>query len=151
MMGKVTMDSKEMIKRAMQDERNAARYYRYLAEKTHCREEKDILICIRTDEQRHYCMLRDLYEEETGEKYEINKIRVKRPAEYEEGLRNAVCEELDGIASYERLASALPSIKQKEVICCILNEEREHAQKLAAICKRAKKYCTCDKCRHTHS
>ena len=141
-------DAATMIKDAMKEEKKAARYYRYLADKTHCREEKDLLQGIRADEKRHYCMLGDLYQEVTCDKYEVDKVRVKKPCEFCEGLKSAICDELDTISAYERLAYALPNIKQKEVVCCILNDEREHAQKLAALYKRSRQCCTCEKCQH---
>ena len=124
------------IKSAICHEYKMARYFRYLAEKTKCSEKKEILYGMRADAKRHAACLQKMFEEICDKEHRCEKLSVKKPHDFCEGLKRGICKEMEGITVYERLANSLRSMKYKEVICCILNEKRAHTQKLAALYKK---------------
>lgn len=147
MMGQSVAGSQtmELLKSAICDEYKMARCFRYLAEKTKCKEQKEILYGLREDAKRYADCLQKLYREICCKEHHCEKLMVHKPKEFCEGVKTAICKEMDGIARYERLANQLRTMKHKEMICCILNEKRAHAQKLAAIYKNCYQPCKCSK------
>ena len=134
----------QMLKSAICDEYKMARYFRYLAEKTKCKEQKEVLYGLREDAKRHGACLQKMYKESFCKEHRCDKLSVHKPKDFCAGIKEAICKEMDGITRYERLANQLRSMKHKEIVCCILNEKRAHAQKLAAIYKKCYnpcKYC----------
>ncbi len=126
-------DVKAMLREAMKDELRAARRYRYLAELAQCESDKEMLIGIRLDEKRHFRLLQEIYRDLTCECFPAPRVCVKRPKNICKGLKKAICAEMDDVAFYEQLAQCLTDMQHKEIVLCILNDEREHAQQLAAL------------------
>jgi len=126
-------DAKAMLREAMKDELRAARRYRYLAELAQCESDKEMLIGIRMDEKRHFRLLQEIYRDLTCECYPAPRVTVKRPKNICRGLKKAICAEMDDVSFYEQLAQCLTEMQHKEIVLSILNDEREHAQQLAAL------------------
>ena len=150
-------DVKAMLRAAMKNELRAARKYRYLAELAQCESDKEMLLGIRADEKRHFRLLQEIYRDLTCECYPAPRVCVKRPSNMCKGLKRAICAEMDDVSFYEQLAQCLTEMQHKEIVLSILNDEREHAQQLAALyriyqecacqAKEEEEYFCCYKCK----
>lgn len=136
-----------MLKDAICDAYKMARYFRYVAEKTKCKEEKAVLYGMREDAKRHAACLQKIYKEICCKEHHCEKLSVRKPKDFCEGLKRAICKEMDSISAYERLANHLRTMKHKEIVCCILNEKRARAQKLAALYKKCYQNNSCKHCK----
>lgn len=125
----------QAIRDAMKDEREASRMYHYMAKKAPCEADKQLFYSIRRDEKRHYCLLQEIYRDLTCECYCVDEISVRKPKGYCRALKKAICHEMQDATDYENLASALTCVEHQEIVICIMNDEKEHAQKLAALYK----------------
>ncbi|MCL2816868.1 MAG: hypothetical protein FWD39_00575 [Clostridiales bacterium] len=123
----------QMLKEAMVDEKEAASAYEAIAEKSKNPADRNALLAIRRDEERHYGLLCEIYGEITGREYPAGKVYSEPPHSYLEMIKSSICGELEAAASYEKLACALTCMRHKETVCSILNDEKMHAKKLAAI------------------
>ncbi|GEM_PF-6934401 len=132
-----TCDVLAMLRDAMHDEKKAARAYRYLAEKAQCEADKEVIWAIRMDEKRHFQLLQSIYRELTCKCYTVDSVKVKRPKSLCKGLKKSICYEMEAASEYEKLAHCLCNMEHKEIVCAILNDEREHAQELAAVYRLA--------------
>ena len=143
-----------MLKRAMAMEIKAARKYRYLAEMAKCESDKELFLSLRADEKRHFRLLQEIYRDLTCCCYPAPRVRVKRPKNICTGIKKAICDEMKDVEFYESLANCLTEMQHKEIVLSILNDEREHAQQLAALyriyqecaCKAAQNNNTCCCC-----
>ncbi|MGI5892150.1 MAG: hypothetical protein ACOX7H_05360, partial [Bacillota bacterium] len=71
--------------------------------------------------------------------YSLGNPSVSLPKNYCDMIKTAIYDELNAAALYERLAAKLFCLKQKEIICSILNDEKHHARILAAMYQRCTK------------
>jgi len=130
---KTLCETVQMLKEAMVDEKEAACDYAAIAEKSRKPEEKEALLAIRRDEERHYGLLHEIYGEITGREYQSEQVGAELPHRYAEMLKSSICGELEAAAHYEKLACGLACMRHKEIVCSILNDEKMHAKRLAAI------------------
>ncbi len=147
-------DTLGMLKRAMAEEIKAARKYRYLAEMAKCESDKELFLSLRADEKRHFRLLQEIYRDLTCCCYPAPRVRVRRPKNICSGIKKAICNEMRAVEKYEALANCLTEMQHKEIVLSILNDEREHAQQLAALyriyqecaCKAQNQGCGCGCC-----
>ena len=123
----------DMIKNAMKAEKKAAKFYRYMMEKSPCESDKELFRSIREDEKKHYRLLQEIYRDLTCKCYCVDDVHVRRPKGFCRAIKTAILQEMQDISDYENLAYFLTDMNHKEVICSIINDEREHAQKLAEL------------------
>ncbi len=122
-----------LLKEAMAAEKMAARDYELLIAATENQEGGIWLGHILNVEKRHFLLLEDIYQDLTGENYPIKNSPASMPREYPEMLKTSICDELEAVAFYEKLAPRLLCLRHKEIIWRILNDEKEHARTLAGI------------------
>lgn len=148
------VDVLEMIKSAMKGEKKAAKFYRYMMDKSQCESDKEMFREIREDEKKHYRLLQEIYRDLTCECYCVKDVDVKRPKGFCRAMKAAICQEMQDISDYENLAYYLCDMRHREIICAIIADERCHAQKIAALyqyaqecackCNRMKQSCGCN-------
>jgi rubrerythrin len=130
------MEAIRMLKEGMAAEKMAARDYDILIEAATHQEEREWLMHIRSTEKRHYLLLEDIYRDLTGEDYPIPRPSASMPQYYCDMIKTSICDALEAAAFYERLIYQLSCLRHQEIVCAILNDEKEHARILAAIYQR---------------
>ncbi len=125
-----------LVKEAILAEKMAVRNYDILLGVTASPEDRAVITQIRRDERRHLMLLQDIYETLTGKEYPESNAPASMPQNYCQMIKTSICDELEAAVFYEKLAGRLPCMKQKETVCGILNDEKQHARALAAIYKR---------------
>ena len=144
------VDVLEMIKASMKGEKKAAKFYRYMMDKSQCESDKELFREIRNDEKKHYRLLQDIYRDLTCECYCVGDVDVKRPKGFCRAMKAAICDEMQAISDYENLACYLCDMRHKEIICAIISDERCHAQKIAALYQYAQECaCKCNQVKHS--
>ena len=126
-------DIAQMLKESMVDEKDSIYAYEAIAEKSKKPADRNTVLAIRRDEKRHYGLLREMYGEITGREYHAGQVHADLPYSYIEMIKSSICGELEAAAFYEKLACSLACMRHKEIVCSILNDEKIHAKKLAAI------------------
>ena len=143
------VDVLAMLRAAMKDEKEAMQFYRYMIEKSQCEADKEMFRQIRCDERKHYRLLQEIYRDLTCECYCVDKVCVKKPKGFCRAMKQAICNEMQAISNYEQIANCLTDIQHREIICSIINDERCHAQRIAALYQFAQE-CAC-RCGHMHN
>jgi rubrerythrin len=81
----------QLVKEAVQGEREDELFYQYLISVAPTREEREIIASIRDDERKHNKMFRKIYRDFTGQEVQsVNREQFERPATYIEGIRKAL-------------------------------------------------------------
>lgn len=125
----------EMIEEAIEDEREDAEEYKKFAEKFQDKEDKDIIRNIYMDELKHEKMMKDIYYQLTGEKYQDNDSSTQsaEAAAYENmsgELSKRIMAELDGAEFYRKLYYTFLTLEIRDILFEIMTDELIHAQKL---------------------
>jgi len=129
----LTCDMVEMLKAAILDEKEAAGFYEMLAEAAPDAEIRQKIINIRRKELMHFELLQEIFADITGREYPVNTKIAGETGSFGEGLKTAICGELEAAEKYAELACCLPCMRHKEQIISILNDEKCHAKVLFAI------------------
>lgn len=120
----------DLIKEAVQGEREDELKYNFLIEAAPTQEEKDIITSIRDDERLHRQWFRDIYRYYTNE--EINSTDGEEfiePVSYIDGIRSSVFGELSAMEKYRIIREGLPSRFFRDIVFRILTDEMKHATK----------------------
>ncbi|MEG1501284.1 MAG: ferritin-like domain-containing protein [Clostridiales bacterium] len=125
-----------MLREALAGEKMALRNYDILLNAAGRPEDKAQINKIRRDERRHYLLLEEIYESLTGKEYPPINAPASMPKNYCDMVKTSICDELEAAVFHEKLACRLNCIRHKEIICKIINDEKEHARILASIYKK---------------
>lgn len=122
-----------LLQEAIAYELTGARTYPLIAKMAPTTAEESQLEALRRDERRHHIVLVAIYDELTGIWDEKGECALSLPTIYPEMLKTAICDKLSGVVLYEQLAANLSCAHQKQLICQIMNDEKQHARILAAL------------------
>lgn len=121
----------EIIKNSIKEEKEDEIFYDILISKAPSEKEKNIIKSIRNDERKHNKILKELYQEFTGETVKETNID-KNPAinlDYKSGLEKALFGELEAVAKYRKIMGAMPNKKSYTLLMSIMTDELRHASK----------------------
>jgi rubrerythrin len=125
-----TNQALDLIKEAVQGERNDELFYDELIRLSRASEQAKIIETIRNDEREHNRMFRDIYQEITG--YPVTGISNEqfiKPSSYVQGLETALMGELAAVEKYRRIWFGLPAGIYKDTVFGIILDELKHASK----------------------
>lgn len=135
-----------MLKAAMEDECESIKFCSYMTSMCQCEADKDLFKQIRRDDKKHYSWLQEIYRDLTCECYCVEYVNVKHPKGFCKGIKKAICQKMEAVKTYDQLVLCMHDVQHKEVICCIINEEKQHAQALASLYKLAQDCAAKKKC-----
>ncbi|WP_438432953.1 ferritin family protein [Gorillibacterium sp. sgz500922] len=120
-----------MMKQAVQGERNDELFYSDLIEMAPTKEQKDIIASIREDERGHNRMFRAMYRELTGQEIPPSATAesYEKPKSYLTGIEKALFGELAAVERYRKMSSGLPAGVYRDTVQGILQDELKHAAK----------------------
>ncbi|MBU5482861.1 ferritin-like domain-containing protein [Clostridium sp. MSJ-11] len=122
--------SLDLIKEAVQDERNDELTYDYLIKMAPTKEEKEIIMSIRNDERKHRKWFKEIYKCYTGQDIESTDCeKFVKPKSYVEGIKRALFGELAAVEKYRIIRMGLPNRYQRDILLEILTDEMKHATK----------------------
>lgn len=120
----------ELIREAVQDERNDELKYEYLISVAPTQDERSIITSIRDDERNHRRLFKDIYRFYTGR--EISSRDVENyapPSSFIDGVSKAIMGELNAMEKYRLIREGLPSRLNRDTVFMILTDEIKHAIK----------------------
>ncbi|MDF2660777.1 MAG: hypothetical protein K0Q94_3568 [Paenibacillus sp.] len=120
----------EMIKEAVQGERNDELFYDELIKLAPSQEQAKIIESIRNDERGHNKMFREMYRALTGHEITgISNEQYTKVQSYPEGLQRALQGELSAVEKYRNIWFGLPAGIYKDTVYGIILDELKHASK----------------------
>ncbi|MDN4068864.1 ferritin-like domain-containing protein [Paenibacillus vini] len=120
----------QMIKEAVQGERNDELFYDELINLAPTKEQVAIIESIRNDERGHNKMFREMYRALTGQEITgISNEQYVKVQSYEEGLQRALMGELGAVERYRNIWFGLPVGIYKDTVYGIILDELKHAAK----------------------
>lgn len=125
-----TQQALDLIKEAVQGERNDELFYDELIKLTPNSEQASIITSIRDDERGHNYMFRGMYKELTGQDISgISNEQYQRVESYLTGLQRALQGELAAVEKYRKIWFGLPVGIYKDTVFGIILDELKHASK----------------------
>jgi rubrerythrin len=125
-----TNQALDLIKEAVQGERNDELFYDELIRLSPTSEQAQMIESIRDDEREHNRMFRDIYLELTGHPVTgISNEQFIKPSSYVQGLQSALMGELAAVEKYRRIWFGLPAGIYKDTVFGIILDELKHASK----------------------
>ena len=121
----------ELVKGAVQGEREDELLYDYLISKAPTNEEKEIIRTIRDDERKHRKMFKFIYKFYTGKDIEASDGAedFEKPESYIDGVKKALFGELAAMEKYREIRKGLPNRYHRDMVFEILTDEIKHAIK----------------------
>lgn len=120
--------SLDLMKEAVQGERNDELFYDELIKLAPNSEQAAIISSIRDDERGHNLMFRGMYKELTGQEITgINSEQYQRVKSYEEGIQRALQGELSAVEKYRKIWFGLPVSIYRDTVFGIILDELRHA------------------------
>lgn len=114
------------IQKAINAEYSAISCYEKLAKLAPTKAEREQIMEIRNDEQRHYEAFRRMYTQLTG-KHPTSKIIEECPNRYRAALEFAIKDEQEAVDFYLDIADKAPDATTKEVFRRAAADEQNHA------------------------
>lgn len=116
------------IAKAVQRELNDSLFYNYLISQAPTSEEKVILSSIKEEELRHSKQLEAIYRDFTGMGVPINQNETFQiHNSHEEGIKNALFNELRDVVKYRTIRKKLPGNAYKDMFFDIITDEIIHS------------------------
>ncbi|WP_442601026.1 ferritin family protein [Paenibacillus sp. KN14-4R] len=125
-----TQQALELIKEAVQGERNDELFYDQLIKLSPNPEQAAVIVSIRNDERGHNQMFRQMYRDLTG--YEVTGVSSQQPEQvssYIAGLQKAFQGELAAVEKYRKIWFGLPPGIYRDTVWGIILDEQKHADK----------------------
>ncbi|HIZ76527.1 MAG TPA: ferritin-like domain-containing protein [Firmicutes bacterium] len=117
----------EMLKVAMEDEKNDHIKYLKIAKMARRQRDKEKLLAIADDERRHRRWLMAIYKNLYGNRRLNLQERPKKLYRFDEAIGKSVIAEYEGIAFYREILGRIPCEEMKNVIRRIMEDEQRHA------------------------
>ncbi|NUU79133.1 ferritin family protein [Paenibacillus xylanilyticus] len=125
-----TVEAIELIKGAVQGERNDELFYDALIKLAPNSTQATIITGIRNDERGHNMMFRQMYKDLTGQEVSGGNNEPYNPINsYLNGLQRAFEGELAAVENYRRIWFGLPYGIYKDTLWGIILDEQKHADK----------------------
>ncbi|WP_339242851.1 ferritin-like domain-containing protein [Paenibacillus sp. FSL R5-0517] len=125
-----TDEALELIKSAVQGERNDEMFYDSLIQLSPDANQATIITSIRNDERGHNQMYRQMYKDLTGQEISgVSNEPVEKVTSYLGGLQQAFQGELAAVEKYRRIWFGLPYGIYKDTVWGIILDEQKHADK----------------------
>lgn len=126
----VLKKSLQLIKEAVEGEREDELFYDYLISIAKDSRDKEIIASIRDDERKHNRMFRKIYKDFTGMDIPMsNDTNFKKPSSYVEGIEMALFGELAAVEKYRVIRQGLPNGPYRDMLFEIITDELKHASK----------------------
>jgi rubrerythrin len=123
-----TSQALNLIREAVQGERNDELFYDELIKMAPNSEQSSIIASIRDDERGHNRMFRGMYKEITGHEITgISNEKYERVESYIEGLQRALRGELSAVEKYRKIWFGLPVGIYRDTVFGIILDELKHA------------------------
>ncbi|MGF7047726.1 rubrerythrin [Paenibacillus sp. DS2015] len=120
----------DLIKEAVQGERNDELFYDELIRLAPNAEQASIIASIRDDERGHNQMFRGIYRELTGQEIpSTSKEPYQQVESYVAGLQKALLGELAAVEKYRKIWFGLPVGIYRDTVGGIILDELKHASK----------------------
>ena len=94
------------------------------------------------DERRHYALLQQILRELTCECYCVGEVCIEEPKGFCKAIKVAIYNEMQMSNDYENLASYLTDMSHREVLLSMIQDSRNHAERLAELYQFAQE-CAC--------
>ncbi|WP_410506220.1 ferritin family protein [Haloimpatiens sp. FM7315] len=122
--------SVDIIKRAIEGEKEDEAFYNTLIEMAPTKEQKEIIESIRDDEIRHNIMFKKMYAELAGmqnrHKYEVC---TRKSMPYIDGIKKALFGEMKAVEEYREILKGLPNMCYRDIVFDIITDEIKHGIK----------------------
>ncbi len=129
-MYKSLLDALDLVRTAVEGEREDELFYDYLISVAPSQEEVNIIKSIRDDERKHNKMFREIYAYFTGDEIQAEENpRFEKPRSYLEGVKKAFFGELAAMERYRNIRAGLPVNYYRDMVFEILTDELKHADK----------------------
>jgi rubrerythrin len=123
-------DALDLVRSAVEGEREDELFYDYLISVAPSQEEVNIIKSIRDDERKHNKMFREIYAYFTGEEIQAEENpKFEKPKSYLEGVKKAFFGELAAMERYRNIRAGLPVNYYRDMVFEILTDELKHADK----------------------
>ncbi|AJS58716.1 ferritin-like domain-containing protein [Paenibacillus sp. IHBB 10380] len=120
----------DLMKEAVQGERNDELFYDELIRLAPNSEQANIIVSIRDDERGHNHMFRGMFKEITGQEITgISNEKYQRVESYVTGLQLALQGELSAVEKYRKMWFGLPVGIYRDTVHGIILDELKHASK----------------------
>ncbi|MEK3902723.1 ferritin-like domain-containing protein [Paenibacillus sp. FSL R7-0179] len=125
-----TQEALELMRNAVQGERNDELFYDQLIKLALNQEQVDVITSIRNDERGHNQMFRQMYRELTGHEVTgVSNEALENVNSYIAGLQQAFQGELSAVEKYRKIWFGLPYGIYKDTLYGIILDEQKHAAK----------------------
>lgn len=127
---KTLEEALNLVKNAVEGEREDELFYDYLISVAPTQEEKSIITTIRDDERKHNKYFREIYSFYTGQSLPVpTNVDFQKPKSFLEGIKKAKFGELAAVEKYRDIRAGLPDNYYKDMVFEILTDELKHADK----------------------
>ena len=117
----------DVISQAVQGEIEDALFYNYLISVAPTDEEKVLISAIKEEELRHRKQFERIYRDFTGMGVQTEQdVTFEIPSSYQEGITNALFDELRDVVKYRAIRKRLPEGIYKDVLFDIITDELIH-------------------------
>ena len=123
----------EILAESLTAEKKAVKFYELMAERAAGIDDKEDILAIRTEEQKHYLILTQLYREQCGDNFRYDPSSLVLPQRFGDMLQMAIYEELAAVRRYQHLQGLFSCNRSKAQVTAIAAEEKEHARILGGI------------------
>lgn len=126
---KTLQEALELVRKAVEGEREDELFYDYLLSEAPTSEQKEIITRIRNDERKHRRMFQEIYRVLTGHAAVPGGGEAfEKPESYREGIRKALFGELAAMERYRIIRAGMPNRYYRDMVFEILTDEMKHAQ-----------------------
>ncbi len=122
--------------------REAELFYCCMVEKAQCEVDKEMFRRFSLDERRHYALLQQILRELTCECYCVGEVCIEEPQGFCKAIKVAIYNEMQMSNDYENLACYLCDMAQREILLSMIQDSRNHAERLAELYQFAQD-CAC--------
>lgn len=122
--------------------REAELFYCCMVDNAQCEVDKEMFRQFSLDERRHYALLQQILRELTCECYCVGEVCIEEPKGFCKAIKVAIYNEMQMSNDYENLANYLTDMSHREVLLSMIQDSRNHAERLAELYQFAQD-CAC--------
>lgn len=120
----------EMIKEAIQGEKEDEMFYNYLLGIAPTEDQKEIIQSISDDEMKHNAYFKQIYQDLTGETVmPADDIVFEKPKDYLDGIVKALFGEFRAVEKYRKIRELMPNTYYRDILFEIITDEIKHSGK----------------------